>query len=107
MKRLIVGAVLGMMLGAGNIEQTWTGVISDAMCGASHKSMPGDHTDRECTLACAQGGSAYALVSAGKVYKLTSHEADLKTHAGHTVNVTGALQGDTIKVSKIEMKSGG
>ena len=35
--------------------------------------------------------------------KLTGHDADLRTHAGHTVNLTGELKGETIKVSKIEM----
>ena len=37
------------------------------------------------------------------VYQLTNHDADLRTHAGHTVNLTGELKGDTIRVSKIEM----
>jgi hypothetical protein len=29
------------------------------------------------------------LVSEGDVHKLTNHDADLKTHAGHSVNLTG------------------
>ena len=36
-------------------EQTWTGAISDSMCGASHAGMRthGEKiTDRECTVAC-------------------------------------------------------
>jgi len=84
-------------------DQTWTGAISDKMCGADHKKMGGKMSDRDCTLACAKGGSPYVLVVDGKVFQLTGHDADLKTHAGHTVNLTGELKGDTIKVSKIEM----
>ena len=84
-------------------EQTWTGSISDKMCGADHKKMGGKMSDRDCTLACAKGGAPYVLVVDGKVFQLTGHNDDLKTHAGHTVNLTGELKGDTIKVSKVEM----
>jgi len=73
------------------------------MCGVSHKDMGKTMTDRECTQMCAAKGAQYILVADGKVYKLTNHDADLKTHAGHVVNLTGAIKGDTIKVSKIEM----
>jgi hypothetical protein len=84
-------------------DQTWTGAISDKMCGADHKKMGGKMSDRDCTLACTKGGSGYVLVVGGKVYQLAGHEGDLKTHAGHTVNLTGELKGDTIKVSKVVM----
>jgi len=60
-------------------------------------------TDRECTQACAAKGAQYVLVSEGKVYKLTNHEADSKAHAGHVVNLTGEVKRDTVRVSKIEM----
>jgi hypothetical protein len=73
------------------------------MCGADHRKMGGKMDDRECTLACTKGGAPYVLVSDGKVYQLTSHEADLRTHAGHVVNLAGDLNGDTIKVSKLAM----
>ncbi len=89
--------------GAVAADQTWTGTISDKMCGADHKEMAGKMSDRDCTLACTKGGAPYALVVAGKVYQLAGHDDDLKTHAGHTVNLTGELKGDTIKVSKVEM----
>ena len=84
-------------------DQTWIGVISDKMCGADHKSMGEKLSDRDCTLACAKGGTPYVLLSGGHLYQLTNHEADLRTHAGHTVNLTGGLKGDTIRVSKIGM----
>jgi hypothetical protein len=45
-------------------------------------------------------------VSDGKIYKLSNHAGDLKTHAGHTVTVTGEVKGDSIKVSKVEMPAG-
>jgi hypothetical protein len=102
--RIIVGALSVLTAtGAFAAEQTWTGAISDKMCGADHKKMASKMADRECTQACAKGGSPYVLVSDGTVYQLTSHEADLRTHAGHVVNLTGELKGETIRVSKVEM----
>jgi hypothetical protein len=84
-------------------EQNWSGAISDKMCGADHKKMASHKSDRDCTLACAKGGAPYVFVSNGKVYQLTNRDNDLRTHAGHTVNLTGELKGDTIRVSKVEM----
>lgn len=84
-------------------DQTWTGSISDKMCGADHKKMGGKMSDRDCTLACTKGGTPYVLVVDGKVYQLSGHDGDLKTHAGHTVALTGELKGDTIRVSTVEM----
>jgi hypothetical protein len=52
---------------------------------------------------CAAQGSQYVLISGGKIYKLANRAGDLKTHAGHTVNLTGEVKKDTIAVSKIEM----
>ena len=84
-------------------DQTWTGAISDKMCGADHKKMGGKMSERDCTIACTKGGTPYVLVVDGNVYQLSGHDSDLKTHAGHTVNVTGDLKGDTIRVSRVEM----
>ena len=84
-------------------DQTWTGSISDKMCGADHSKMGGTMSERDCTLACTKGGTPYVLAVDGKIYQLSGHDADLKTHAGHTVNLTGELKGDSIKVSKVEM----
>jgi hypothetical protein len=104
---VVASFVVSMTLVAA--EQMWTGQISDSKCGAKH--MPAEHakksmSDRECALACADKRAEYVLVADGKVYKLRNHDGDLKVHAGHTVNLTGDLTGDTIRVSKIEMSKG-
>jgi hypothetical protein len=90
-------------------EQTWTGQISDSTCGVKH--MPAERgkktmSERECTMVCAQNGAQYVLVADGKAYKLRNHDADLKVHSGHMVNLTGDLTGETIRVSKIVMSKG-
>jgi hypothetical protein len=88
-------------------DQTWSGTVSDSMCGLKHTmSEHGKNmADRECTQMCASHGAQYVLVVDGKVYKLRNHDADLKIHAGHLVSLTGDLESDrdTIRVSKIEM----
>ena len=87
---------------------TWTGKISDSMCGAHHKSTA-EHagakmTDRQCTEACIKNGAKYVFVSEGKVYSIDNQDyAGLAEHAGHTVKLTGDMTGDSIKVSDIEM----
>jgi hypothetical protein len=88
-------------------DQTWVGKISDSMCGLSHKAMM-EHdkklTDRTCTEACVKAGAKYVFASNGKVYMIENQsDPALVTHAGHTVRLTGAMNGDTITVSNIRM----
>jgi len=87
--------------GAMASDRTLTGVISDSTCGTKHGMA--NMSDRECTQMCTAQGAQYVLVSDGKIYKLTNHASDLRTHAGHMVNLTGEVKKDTIAVSKIEM----
>jgi hypothetical protein len=104
--------LLGFTSLASAADKTWTGKISDSMCGASHAKMIAEHggsgtakmTDRECTQACIKAGGKYVFVTNGKVYNIANQDdADLQTHAGHTVELTGDMTGDTIMVSKIVM----
>jgi hypothetical protein len=107
----VVTAVLGtyLLVGlaavpalAGGKSQTVTGQVSDAMCGAKHQ-MPGNPA--ECTRACVQHGSKYALVVGDKVYTLeTSDKAtldQLNDLAGASAKVTGDVDGETIAVKSV------
>ena len=90
-------------------EQTWSGQISDSLCGAKHEEAAegqGKMPDRDCTLACVEGGSKFVLVvDEGKMIQIVNQDdKDLVTHAGHKVKITGELQGQSIVVSKIEMQ---
>ena len=88
-------------------EQTWTGKISDKMCGASHTGMGEKLTDRECTQQCVKGGHPYVFVVDKKVFAIANQKFEgLATHAGHTVLLTGQLKDSTITVSKIAMPKG-
>ena len=90
-------------------EMTWTGQISDSMCGGSHAKMMASHTGtkmtaHDCTNACVKAGAKYVFISKGKTYNIANQEdADLQVHAGHTVRLTGSMDGDTITVTKIVM----
>jgi hypothetical protein len=101
--------------------KTWTGKISDSMCGADHSAMTKEHQkegevtpqssnkDHECTLACVKSGGKYVFVTGGKVYEVANQDfAGLQEHAGHTVKLTGDMEADgkTIKVSRVTMVGG-
>jgi hypothetical protein len=105
----ITVSLTGILLGAALIPasfaakvQTFTGTVSDAMCGAKHM-MPGD--DAGCLRACVKKGSQYALVVGDKVYTLdTSDKATLDALdklAAAKATVKGEADGDTIKVASV------
>ena len=103
----LAACVLGVM-SASAAEETWTGKISDSMCGAKHNTSA-EHgakmSDRDCTLACVKEHNAkYVFVRNGKVYQIANQDLPaLQEHAGHTVKLTGEMSGDTITVAKIAM----
>ena len=103
-----IGLLAGLACVALAADQTWTGQISDSMCGTSHAKMMAGHagmSDRDCTLACIKGGSKYVFVSDGKVYNIANQKlAALRTDAGMQVVLSGTMKGDTITVSKVTMK---
>ena len=82
--------------------QTFTGTVSDAMCGAKHM-MAGD--DASCLRACVQKGSKYALVVGDKVYTLDVKDKatldKLDKLAAAKATVQGEAEGDTIEVSSV------
>lgn len=86
----------------GSEKQTFTGVVTDAMCGAKHM-MAGD--PKGCLQACVKQGSKYALVVGDKVYTLeTSDKAalsELEKLGGEKATVSGTLNGSTIEVSSV------
>jgi hypothetical protein len=100
---LFLGA--GLTVGAAwraDKPQTFTGKVSDSMCGAHHM-MEGSAAD--CTRACVKKGSKYALVVGDKVYALdTQDQASLEKLdqlADKTAKVQGTANGDTIQVTSV------
>ncbi len=99
---LMLGAGLFVTASAAGKPQTFTGQVSDAMCGAKH-AMPGSAAD--CTRECVGKGSKYALVSGDKVYTLATKDknslAQLDKLAGEQATVTGTANADTIEVTSV------
>jgi hypothetical protein len=83
-------------------QQTLTGIVSDAACGAVHgmKNM----TAADCTLMCVKAGQKYALVVGKTVYTLQGHETDLGNLAAQTVTVTGTVSGKVVIVESVAAK---
>src|ERR1700757_3640022 len=96
-----IGLLLSFTSFVSAADQTWTGKISDSMCGGSHAKMIAAHggaskmTDRDCTLACTKAVGKYVFImgGSGKVYNIANQNlAALQTHAGHTVKLTGEMK---------------
>jgi hypothetical protein len=95
---MIVALAISTAFAAG---KTFTGTVSDAMCGAKHMG-----SAAECTRGCVKKGSKYALVVGDKVYNLeTSDKAALATldkQAGEQATVTGTEKDNTITVTSVK-----
>lgn len=109
MRKTVGWAVALVLVAAAGFaaDQTWTGKISDSMCGHSHKSAI-EHagkklSDADCTKACVKGGGKYVFVQGSKVYSIENQDyAGLEANAGRSVKLTGVRTGDTIKVSSLQ-----
>ncbi len=93
-----------LTLGAAGNSRTFTGVITDTMCGMNHVHMniaPDEKCVRECVKSSKQ--YKYALHDGNKMYVLSDQETPEK-YAARKVKVTGQLYQKTgiIKVEKIE-----
>ena len=98
---VVVSTLTCVALAAGG--KTYTGVVSDAMCGAQHEM---EGSAASCTRECVAKGSKYALVVGDKVYTLDTTEkaalAILDKQAGMKVTVTGTEKDNTITVSSVQ-----
>lgn len=107
MKKFLMTTLAVCALSTGAFAESWSGTLVDVMCKG--KDLAG-HTTK-CAVACAKGG--YGLVlSDGKFVKFdeggnakalaalksTGKDKDLKA------KISGALDGDTVIVSSIELQ---
>jgi hypothetical protein len=92
---LFAGAALAFVAA----PKTFTGVITDSMCGKDH-AMMGVKPDSKCVLECVKSGSKYALIEGTNVYELSDQKAPEK-FAGQKVKVTGTLNGNVLQVQSI------
>lgn len=99
---IVLGAGLAALPASAASTQTYTGKVSDSMCGAKHSAGVDPAT---CVRACVKKGAKYALVVGDKVYTLeTESQAnldELNKLAWEEAKVTGTPNGDTISVKTV------
>jgi len=83
--------------------ETFTGVITETMCGVKPHTMFQGRTDAECVRMCAKGPHQYALTDGTNVLKLSDQKTPAQ-FAAQKVKVTGTFdeKSKTIKVASIE-----
>jgi Protein of unknown function (DUF5818) len=82
-------------------DNSWTGWISDSQCGAKGAN----EKARDCTIKCVkEHGAKYVFVNDAdkKVYVVDAQDK-VADHAGHHVTVKGTIDGDTLKLTSIDM----
>ena len=104
MATVVLGTGLAVVPGvAAGSTQTFTGKVSDAMCGAKH--MEGGLAPAACVRVCVQKGANYALVVGDKIYTLDAKDQasldELNKLAWEQAKVTGTANGDTISVKSV------
>ena len=106
MKTTILMALLAVpVLLAQEPAKTFTGVVTDTMCGADHSHM-GVSPDARCVRECVRSGGGkwkYALLVDGKKMLLLSDQQTPEKFAARKVTVTGVLYEKTgiLKVDKM------
>jgi len=87
-------------------QQTFTGRLSDSLCGAAHHSTVAAAalSDRQCLLACINALAKYVLVDQdNQVLPIANQDAmGLPLYAGRPVKLTGEWKGNAILVTKVE-----
>jgi hypothetical protein len=105
MKKAFLGLVLAAVAASAAEEaQTFTGIITDTMCGAKHAM--GISPDEKCVRECVRMDPKkwkYALLVGSDVYVLSDQQTPEK-FAARKVKVTGALFEKTkiLRADKIE-----
>jgi len=93
---LLAGALLAGAAG----PQTFTGVITDTMCGNDHSAM-GLKPDAKCVTACVKYGAKYALYDGKTIYVLSDQKTPEK-FAAQEVKITGTYDAST-KILKVAL----
>lgn len=100
MAKKLAMAMLALLVSASlvsAVSKSWTGTVSDDMCGRTQHDMA-------CIEKCVAGGHAkYILVSKDKIYTLQPQDK-FKGLGGKQVKVTGTLSGDAITAESVKVK---
>jgi hypothetical protein len=104
-------AVSGLVMYVGSTPlaqtpQTWSGVLSESKCGASHQALAASlgMTERECAFHCLKGLATFVVVDDQEnVIPIANQDfAGIPLRLSRPVRVTGVLTDKGIVVSRIE-----
>jgi len=97
MKKLWMVISVGSLFAVSALAETWTGTVSDSMCGAKHTAAKA--SDAACVKKCIKGGASAVFVSNGKVYQLSADSmTKVEPLLGQKITVTGKLEGETLNI---------
>jgi hypothetical protein len=92
----ILLALVALSLSAAPGKQTFTGIITDSMCGkADHSQMQMGPTDAECAAACIDAHGALYVLYDGKNAHILSDQKTPAKFAAQKVKVVGTLDSKT------------
>ena len=98
MRKLSLIVSLGSLFAAAAFAETWSGTVSDSMCGAKHEAASA--SDMACVKKCVKGGASAVLISDGKVYPIAADsQSKVMPLLGKKVTVMGKMEGDTIEIA--------
>ena len=102
MQKIVSLIFAGALVASGASQQTFTGIVTDSMCGKDHAMMKVS-PDSKCVLECVKQGSKYALFD-GKTSYVLSDQQSPEQFAGKKVRITGTLYEKThiLKVDSIK-----
>ena len=104
MRIICLLSIAALALIGAEVPATFTGIITDTMCGAKpHSAMMKDMLAAECVRLCSKGQFGYALYDGANVMKLSDQKIPVK-YAAQKVKVTGSYdeKAKTLKVVSIE-----
>jgi hypothetical protein len=111
MRMLLRGLVVVFFVAGASAQtppapQTWSGVVSDSLCGASHtgaNAAPG-MTPRECAFHCLKSLAKYVLVDEkGTIVPIANQQfAGLPARMARPVRITGTMSDEGIVISRLE-----
>ena len=99
MQKILSFLFAGALVAGAASPQTFTGVITDSMCGKDHAMMKVT-PDSKCVTECVKHGYKYQLYD-GKTAYVLSDQKTPEQFAGQKVKITGTLNEKT-KILKVD-----
>jgi hypothetical protein len=100
----LIFALAGVLCAAGK-PSTFTGVITDTLCGRTHTMMKA-RSDEACVKMCTKGSGEYALFDGKDVLKLSDQKLPAKFLA-QRVQVTGTYDEKAMRIKVLSIEPAG